>query len=107
MRAKTPWILSGLLAIALAVATTFAVWASAGDAPWETGAERPAVPTVTTPVPTRAQPAFSESEVLKLVQGQFLTFPCESATYKSQNQLWIVDCGPLTLLFDDRTGRVR
>jgi hypothetical protein len=51
MRAKTPWILSGLLAIALAVATVFAVWPAVGDAPW---AEVSAEPTQPPPTPTPA-----------------------------------------------------
>jgi len=68
MRAKTPWILSGLLAIALAVATAFAIWPAVGDAPWEQKVipTRTAVPTPA--VQATAQPKYTADEVIGLIR---------------------------------------
>jgi hypothetical protein len=60
MRARAPWILSALLGIALAVSAVFAVWASAGDAPWEKATA------VCTPSPA---PSQEELEKIACLQG--------------------------------------
>ena len=68
MRAKTPWILSGLLAIALAVATVFAIWPAVGDTPWEQEVSRvpTAIPTPT--VEITPEPKYASAEVIGIVK---------------------------------------
>ena len=72
MGPKLPWVLSGLLAIALAVAAVFAIWPAVGDAPWE--AHSVMEPT-TTPIPPTAaasatpQPKYTVEEVIGIVKG--------------------------------------
>jgi hypothetical protein len=62
MREKTPWILSALLAIALVVATAFAIWPAVGDAPWE----KTTACAVYTPSPA---PSQEEAEKVACLQG--------------------------------------
>ena len=72
MGPKLPWVLSGLLAIALAVAAVFAIWPAVGDAPWE--AQSVMEPTATPIAPTTApsatpQPKYTKEEVIGIVKG--------------------------------------
>ena len=77
MGPKLPWVLSGVLAIALAVAAVFAIWPAVGDAPWEAHSvmELTATPIAPTAAASATpQPKYTKEEVIGIVKGSRILF---------------------------------